>query len=126
MQIAFGYRFWYWSLSGQKHRRQFNYYQYWYIPRKYLNLKKEILNVLNIEQFNSTCLKATKYLQQSDIIKIMQSDDDHGLYPYNIDNKTPLSTQNIMSILFYCGFLYYVQNLVNHLENYQNQNQMQV
>eukprot|EP01084_Bolivina_argentea_P254241 427390_1 len=112
-----GYRFYYWkyyakkdeTLSGKQPYQNihdhggFNIWQL-YIPLKYRSLKHEILNnhvfALNIEQFNISFTKALQYIATEKAKCIVAHPNIFYLY-YGIAEETPLSINNLLSIIFY-------------------------
>lgn len=107
-EYAFGHMFWYWHSNGHHEHTQ-QHAKYWLIPEKFSDFKKELLSVdnrklgMDMKQYQFAESKAERLLKQSQDLKALRSDDEHGLYPYGIRNGSPLSAQHAMSIVFYCS-----------------------
>eukprot|EP01084_Bolivina_argentea_P091660 164971_1 len=110
IEYSFGVGYYYWDYYKNNHdidiiRNYGTGYKYsdWYIPRKYSSMKEEILNELDIKQYNFTQNKAQKLLIDWKYLKNITSRNDKGLY-YNIKQGIGLSYDNLMSVLFYTDY----------------------
>ncbi len=99
-QYNFGNRYSYWDFY--KNRK---YSNAWYVDRKYLNLKDELINnnifKIDIIKYCHTFIKAQKFINNSDILKSMKSKD---YLKYDIGMGILLKMENIMAIIFYTDY----------------------
>ena len=112
-EYSFGQKFYYWKHFKTKDNEDTLYnpgrkFSDWYIDKKYNTFKDEIVRHLDIERFNSTKQKAIHLEKNSQILRQMRSRLDSKFDPdtkyYEIRNKSPLTADRIMSILFYTDY----------------------
>lgn len=103
-EYVFGQRYYYWS-SYKSHP--------WFIPKKYNNLKEEMLsNGFPYHLYNLSVIKCKNLLNGSDILKKMKSNNDNygqiSQIKYDdsniISNNLPLQIENLLSLIFYVDF----------------------
>ena len=84
----------------------------WYIPRKYKNLREELLmNItftFSIQQFNNiqqqSTMKLTSWLNDTEASPLIAHDAGGVLQFYGIEECTEISKEHIMCLLFYTNF----------------------
>ena len=110
---SFGSRYYYWKWYKNNIDYDIVYnpgyrYKDWYINKKFDNLKQEILNKLDISQFEATKNKATMILNNSMHYKYMMSrintDSYGGILHYDIAKDVPITIENLMSVIFYTDY----------------------
>ena len=96
-------------------------YSEWYIPRKYNNMKDEILNnkISTIDQYDydEIWYKATKLLELSDTVRSMVCNENVDTHHYDIHTGSGLSVENIFCILIYTDYPLLASYSDQHLKN---------
>eukprot|EP01084_Bolivina_argentea_P114896 204449_1 len=117
-----GYRFYYWDyyknnksiLDKQTIGNKYDHSGYkpheLYIEAKYQSIKQEILNnticVLSIHQFTTSLTKALKYVhaEAAKQCKCRVTIFQNVYKIYGINNNTPISVNNLLSVILYCDW----------------------
>eukprot|EP01084_Bolivina_argentea_P271991 462985_1 len=103
LSFCFGQRYYYWDRFKNLNKIDpFNpgyKYSDWYISKKYQTFKQEIINELDITEYNEALNKATILLQQSNSLKSKKS-----IHLYNIETCMPLQCPHLMSVIFYTDY----------------------
>ena len=109
----FGHKFYYWDEYKENNQQDYGpnigyKKKDWYIMKKYVNLKDEIINNkiyrLDIKRYNNVIKKAQMNMNTK-LCKENKSADSLSSEYYKIKSGSPLEIENLMSIILYCDYV---------------------
>ena len=106
---GFGYRYYYWPYYENKEEKDLwniGDYEYkdWYINKKFSTLKEEILNLLNLIQFNILYKTATNYLNCNHCKQEMKCNTVSWEVEYEINKGEAIKLHHLICILLICNY----------------------
>ena len=109
----FGHKFYYWDEYKENNQQDYGpnigyKKKDWYIMKKYVNLKDEMINNkiyrLDIKRYNNVIKKAEMNIN-SKLCKENKSADSLSSEYYKIKSNSPLVIENLMSVILYTDYI---------------------
>ena len=105
-----GYRYYYWDAFAKRTKKDENNPGYmvkeWYIKKRFVNLKEEVLNnrnCLGVEEYEIIKEK-TENVKNTHYVKTIKNNHAYFTWDYGLVQYQPITVDHLMAVTVYCNF----------------------